>query len=429
VPARLLLLVREVAGRLTSPTTLLLAAVLGYVALQRRGGDVPWQVTLVLVALVFGRTLLSFFYRSSERQSSPARRAALVVPFFNETDEGLRRTFGSVVTQSRLPDALFIVNDGSTIGGAEVERWLPALRRVIPEVEYIVFEENRGKRTALVAAIERTDCDVIITTDSDTTLTRDAITEIMRPFASRTVMAVTGRIGVRNRFRNPLTFLQDVVYGIAFLHGRAALSQTGSVLVCSGALAAYRRSAIEPYLDDFIANPWMFGEDRHLTNYALRHGRVVLQESAVARTDVPEGLHHYLRQQVRWQRGFLQQSMWVLKHFPLGSRIFWMTFANAAVWLFLTTMLPFVLTRGPLFLAHGAAAHLLISWAHLARYVGLRGDGRIVFRVALLLVGPALAFIQTLLLTPVRVYALATFQAKGWGSRVRATPRAAVGLR
>lgn len=409
----------DLGARFTAPSTIGLVAIGGYIALLRGAGDASWQAMIVVVALIFGRTALSLRYKPSTRTSSPVRRAALVVPFYNEDDDGLRRTFGSIVTQTRLPDALFVVNDGSPIGGDEVTRWLPVLRKLIPHVEYIVFAENRGKRSALVAAINATDCDIIITTDSDTTLRRDAIAEILRPFASRNVSAVTGRIGVKNRFRNPLTLLQEVIYGVAFLHGRAALSQMGSVLVCSGALAAYRRRTITPYLEDFMRNPWMFGEDRHLTNYALRHGRVVLQTSAIALTDVPESLRHYLRQQIRWQRGFLQQSVWVLRHFPLRNRVFWMTFSRSAIWLFLTAMVPLlVLGGGAEILVHGLVAHLLVSWAHLARYVG-SSEGSFGLRLGLLVVGPLLAFGQTILLTPVRLYALFTSGAKGWGSRIR----------
>lgn len=411
---------RKLAATLLTPNTVALAAIAGYIILHGSGGD-RWAITALFAAVIFGRTACSLLYKPSTRNASRVRRAALIVPFYNESDEGLRRTFGSIAGQTRLPDEVFIVNDGSPIGADEVERWLPLLRKVIPRVEYIVLAENKGKRSALCAAISQTDCDVIITTDSDTLLRHDAIVEILRPFASRKVAAVTGRIQVRNRFRNGLTLLQEVIYAVAFLHGRAALSRMGSVLVCSGALAAYRRSAIEPYLSDFLRKPWMFGEDRHLTNYALRHGRVVLQESAVAMTDVPERMRHYLRQQTRWQRGFLQQSIWVLQHFPLDNRVFWMTFGNTAIWLFMTTMIPFMLVGGIAggIILHGLIAHLLVSWTHLARYVDHRGDGRLAIRLVLLAVGPLFGFAQTLLMTPVRLYALATFGAKGWGSRIR----------
>lgn len=408
--------------KITGPRAITTAAFVGYLILHTQVGALPWQASIILVTLMFGRTALSLLYKPSTRRTSVVRRAALVLPFFNEDEETLRRTLGSIVAQTRLPDALYIVNDGSPIGGAEIELWLPFLRDLIPHVDYIEFSQNQGKRSALCAAIKRTDCDIVITTDSDTTLQPQAIEELVRPFASRKVTAVTGRIAVRNRVRNPLTLLQDLIYAVAFLNGRAALSQMGSILVCSGALSAYRRTAVAPYMDDFVRNPWMFGEDRHLTNYALKQGRVVMQGSAVARTDVPQGLGHYLKQQTRWQRGFLQQSAWILRHFPIRHRVFWMTFGNLAIWLFLTLMLPLALASGNIggVLLYSVVAHLLVSWSRLSHYVGIRGEGRFWTRLAFFLIGPLVSFAQTLLLTPVRLYGLLTFNAKGWGSRVRA---------
>jgi hyaluronan synthase len=408
---------------LLGPRIFVIALIAGYVVLHRAtAGELAWQITLGLTVLLFGRTVISLLHRPSVKNPSRVNKVALVVPFYNESDEGLRTTFASILSQTRLPDVLYIINDGSSTGSAEVMLWLPTLRARIKTVEYFDVLNNRGKRSALAAAFKSTDCDIVVTSDSDTTLDQNAITEIIRPFASRKVTAATGRIGVRNRSRNPLTFLQDVVYGIAFLHGRAALSQMGSVLVCSGALSAYRRSVIEPHLDDFVLRPWMFGEDRHLTNYALRHGRVVLQDSAIARTDVPANLRHYLRQQTRWQRGFLQNSVWALQKLPLNHRVFWMTFGNSTVWLLFTLLMPFALVSGiaGTVLFHGFLAHMLLSWAHLARYIRMRGQGRFWIHLSLLIVGPFLGFIQTVLLTPVRLYALGTFRAKGWGSRIRA---------
>ena len=399
-----------------------LSIAVGYLILYRSTArDPSWLVLILIMAILFGRTLVSFLHVPTKRRSLGKLQVTLVMPFYDEGDETLRGTFASIITQVRLPDALYIINDGSRVGGAEVERWLPAFRSRIKMVKYIEFDRNHGKRAALAEAIRMTDSDIIVTTDSDTTMHPHAIHEIVRPFGNPRVAAATGRVTVRNRNKNLLTRLQDVIYVAAFFNSRASLSTIGSVLVCSGAIGAYRRDVISPYLEDFLSNQWMFGEDRHLTSYALRHGRVVLQESAIARTNAPEHIGHYLRQQTRWQRGFLQNSIWILKHFPLGNKVFWMTFGKVAASLALTVLMPLALAQN-LFgtvLVHGAIIYALVSWSHLTRYLEVRGEGTLPTRLLFFLVAPLLSLVQMLLLAPVRIYALLTFGAKGWGSRIR----------
>ncbi len=106
-----------------------------------------------------------------------------------------------------------------------------------------------------------------------------------------------------------------------------------------------------------------------------------------------------------------------------------MTFWNSTLWLLFTLLMPVALVAGiaETILLHAFIAHTLVSWAHMVRYVHLRSKKRMLIRLALLLVGPMVGFVQTMLLVPVRLYALATPGAKGWGSRVRGqlSPRTA----
>ena len=82
-----------------------------------------------------------------------------------------------------------------------------------------------------------------------------------------------------------LTRLIDLRYVSAFLAKRAAYSFFGAVLCCCGSLAFYRADIVRANLDDFLDQRFLgrvatYGDDRRLTNYALRGGRVVLCPTA-----------------------------------------------------------------------------------------------------------------------------------------------------
>ncbi|MCX4706991.1 hypothetical protein OG252_00200 [Streptomyces sp. NBC_01352] len=63
----------------------------------------------------------------------------------------------------------------------------------------------------------------------------------------------------------------------------------------------------------FLGRLSTFGDDRHTTNYCLLTGKAVLQANAVAWTLVPENVRHYLRQQVRWNKSFFRESLWIIR--------------------------------------------------------------------------------------------------------------------
>src|SRR5262249_45363353 len=142
--------------------------------------------------------------------------------------------------------------------------------------------ENVGKRDALATGFRAdTDADIFLCVDSDTVLDRDAIAAGLRPFTDERTTGVAGFVSAQNWSRNVLTRLIDLRYVAAFLAERAAYSFFGAVLCCCGSLAFYRADVVRANLDDFVDQRFLgrvatYGDDRRLTNYALRSGRVVL---------------------------------------------------------------------------------------------------------------------------------------------------------
>jgi cellulose synthase/poly-beta-1,6-N-acetylglucosamine synthase-like glycosyltransferase len=92
----------------------------------------------------------------------------------------------------------------------------------------------------------------------------------------------------------------------------------GFVGCCSGCLAAYRRDLMDAIIDDFVNQTFMgekctYSEDRHLTNLVLKNGyKVVFQPEAISYTNTPHTLRGFLRQQLRWRRGYIRESTYTL---------------------------------------------------------------------------------------------------------------------
>lgn len=369
--------------------------------------------------------------RGRWRTLPPPLRVCIVMPVHNEDPAFAAAAVASMLAQTRRPDRIHVIDDGSTDGGAAadaVEVVLAASHGVAWHVTRLT--DNVGKRDALAVGFRAaSDAQVFVCVDSDTVLNHDALAEGLRPFADPRVAAVAGFVTAWNWRRNLLTRLIDLRYVSAFLAERAAYSYFGAVLCCCGSLSLYRAEVIRANLDDFVAQRFLgqhatFGDDRRLTNYALRAGRVVLQETSIAHTIVPEHLGHYLRQQIRWNKSFIRESAWVLGTFPLTHAAFWLTLAEVMSWTVIGTLLfaslllaPFILDLDRFTLV--ATVIALAAYARNTAYLsatprtGIRPHEQLLVFV----LAPLYAALHIGLLVPLRLWSLLTLRHTRWGTR------------
>ncbi|MHA7134372.1 glycosyltransferase [Oerskovia turbata] len=360
-----------------------------------------------------------------------ALRVGVAVPSFNEDPVLLSRTLRSLFEQSRRPQSIVVVDDGSTDlrAAAEAERWAPRFADVGVAMRVVRFGENQGKRKGLIAAFDaQPDTDVLLGVDSDTVLDPDAIAEGLAPMLDPRVMASTGLVLPLNHDANVLTRLLDVRYANGFLFERAAYSSLGSVLCACGSLAFYRATVVRKYREDFLTQtflgrPAVFGDDRRMTNYALMEGRSVFQSTAVAFTAVPERMGHYVRQQVRWNKSFFRESLWALLNQPSGRPAFWLTAIELGTWFTFTCALVVALVVNPiltgtLLIGPYLVYTALLAYARSTRYfevTGLRKSRReVLYGFAL---APLYGLLHIGLLVWLRLYALATVRSGDWGTR------------
>lgn len=391
-----------------------LVAAAGFVAL---GLLRPPTIFTVVAAVL----LVGHFVMAGARPVPPAglagltaRRVTVIVPAYNEQPDMLIRAIKSVLSQD-LPARVVVVDDGS---GQFPSREVGALG-----VALIGHPLNRGKREAIASAV-RWDAvaDIYVTVDSDTVMAPGALKALVAEVGGD-VKAATGAVYAANRATNLLTRAQDLIYSVAFLLARQAQSRLGSVVVCSGALAAYDGSMVRDHLDDFLAQRSAVGEDRRLTSYALRNGKVRFTRQAVAYTIVPEKLSHWVRQQVRWARSWARESFLGLGEQRLGGPGWTMMAADIAVHALFTAGLV-----GSLVVGHRQAGSLISGYLMVALilgpvrsvyYVTERTDLPLQERLLGLVSASLFAVLYTAIGLPARLYGAATAFRSTWGTRQR----------
>ena len=381
-------------------------------------------------ALLSVKLIGSVLYRPVLGPALVGHRVAVIASFYNEDPRAFVHCLDSILAQTRLPDEIWVIDDGSR--DEFCFRLALDTFRGHPEAVVRRLEVNGGKRHAQGIAFEATACDIVVTVDSDTVLHCDAIAEGLRPFADPRVSGVAANVRALNHRRNLLTRLIDLRYANAFLFDRAAYSTVGSVVCCCGSLSFFRTNVVRRHLDDFLHQSFLgvevqYGDDRRLTQYALMHGKVRLQDTALAYTLVPETLGHYRRQQLRWNKSFFRESLWAIRRFGPRRWPFWISLVELSIWLTFTASLLIGLYLRPLltgatvpwsFVAFG----VILAYARNVRYFGRPGVSA-ASQLATFVCAPLYTVLHVVLLTPLRVWALLTLRKTGWGTRSRVEVR------
>lgn len=401
-----------------------------------------WGVTFLLL---LAQTLM--YHAERVRRPSPrARRqldalhAAILMPVFNEDPGYLCLGLESLLAQTRRPDSVHVVDDGSgerdedgnitrVIDYADVRDWWMQAAAEAGIATTWERQPNAGKRHAQAAAVRASaGADLYVTVDSDSCLAPNAVEEILLPFAKQKIQSVAGIVLATNHRANLLTRLTDLWFTTGQLTDRSALSAMGSVLVNSGPLAAYRAAVIRDNLDSylnetFMGRPVMFSDDSLLTLYALLRGKTVQQPSAIVFTALPERVSHWSRMYLRWMRGSTIRSLWRLRYLPVTGYAYWAHLIRWFTVALSTTVLGWLLIVEPVKYGDRPPASfllvpVLIGWAQALRYLGvIRSDERIRSRAVTWLLMPVAVLASWTVLRAMRWYGMATCARTGWGTR------------
>jgi hyaluronan synthase len=272
---------------------------------------------IILIYLWYRFANLSYDdFRQKLFEANLYSEVTVIIPCYNEDPLLLERSVESV----QMCDGkkrIIIVDDGSVNG---VWNKITEIKNKYDNVEIHRFEKNMGKRQALYWAFQRVNTEFIVTIDSDTLLEKRAISYLIAPLVDKNVGATTGNIILLNEKRNILTRIIAGMYLCGLNNYKKSQSVLGNVICCSGCLSAYKTKLIKMIAEDFVNQQFMgkiakHSEDRHLTNLLLREGfKIKYVEKAVCYTETPSTLGGFLRQQQRWKRGFVRETIYLLSH-------------------------------------------------------------------------------------------------------------------
>lgn len=266
--------------------------------------------SLAVALYIITRAVFSAFYRIPEdRGHRPS--VSVVIAVKNEQDsiaETVRCCFRSDYPAELME--VLVIDDGSTD-----ETWarLRELEAEYARLRLFRFPRNLGKRHAMALGAQEATGEVLVYVDSDSFVERRGIYNLVQPFADRQVGAVAGHIQVTVNPSWILSKMERVRYFVSHRIIKASESLFESVTCCSGAFSAYRRSEVLKVLDawlhqKFLGTQCTFGDDRSLTNFILRHNKVVFHHGAVAWTGAPETWSKFFRQQLRWKKSWTRET-------------------------------------------------------------------------------------------------------------------------
>jgi len=275
---------------------------------------------IILIAYVWYVFILMYVgERQSKGQISHkynGESIAVLMPVYNEQPKLFLAALYSII-KCDGNKTIFVLDDGSTNKFNQT-----ALQAICNRdgVELVCFPKNRGKRHVLHDGVKllKRRFDFVVTIDSDTVLDKKALVNIVSAFSDTKVGAASGNVLSINEYQNWLTKMQSAYYWIALDICKAAQSTLGIVACCSGCLSAYRGDIMDDVIDEyanqvFLGEECNHSEDRHLTNLVLRGGyKVKYVSSAISYTYTPTTVRGFLKQQMRWRRGFLQESTFLL---------------------------------------------------------------------------------------------------------------------
>ena len=280
--------------------------------------------TVGVISIVYDFAQLSFvavqarkLFKVAPRVETPPLSLTVIVAAYNEA-RALPATLESLLSQTSPADQILIADDGSHDDTPAVLAARYGLTPEAPTQGTLTWLKlpHRGKARTLNAALEATRGEIVLTVDADTLLDRDALAEIRRAFADPALIVGGGVLEPRCKggaMGAVLQTFQRYEYVRNFL-GRFAWSEMDSLLLISGAFAAFRTQAVRE-VGGF--DPQSLVEDYELIHRlhraaidAGREAKVKIIGSAFATTDAPASVTAFLRQRRRWFAGFLQTQYW-----------------------------------------------------------------------------------------------------------------------
>jgi hyaluronan synthase len=343
--------------------------------------------------------------KSANSITTEVPNISVVIPYYNESNDNLQKTIDSIDAQEGVNTEIILISDGNK-KSAKVQ--------IKSSFQHVILRKNKGKRNALHVGSKRCKYDYVAVIDSDTILEKNALSEIYNCLIEQNAGAVCGTIELKNENQNILTRMIGAMYWFAFQMERASQSYFGAQTICSGALSLYKTDVFKQGCKSLLLQhvgsvKCVAGDDKHLTTQTQLQGfKTSWCPTAIAYTDTPFTLKSFAKQQIRWARSFVLESMWIIRRHSKFTNIFkFFVFKN----IFKFVYMMFVLL-GIIFVF----LHLNIFFIGLIILKALI-IGYFSKSFSKLLSTFVLAIIGYLILSPILIWAAITYRKSGWLTR------------
>ncbi len=249
-----------------------------------------------------------FFWIRRERTEAPKLEepfpfVSVVIAAFNEA-LAIGQTLDGLLKLNYPAFEVIVVDDGSSDGTSDIVReYISQDPNTVSPIRLVLKETNEGKAMALNDAIPVCRGEILLLIDADIIVNPDVLKHMIPHFRSGRVAAVTGNPRVGNR-HGLLKRLQSIEFASIISMQRRAQRIWGRVMTVSGAIVAFRRSAV---LDVGLFTPSMATEDIDMTwRLQMRFWDVRYEPNAIAWMQVPPNLSELWKQRRRWARGLAQ---------------------------------------------------------------------------------------------------------------------------
>jgi len=253
-------------------------------------------------ALIVGLLALAEKFRPAAPEHPDYQPSVTVlIPAYNE-ESVIVDTVRAALASAYPKLEVLVVDDGSADRTAELVRKNfgrdPRVR--------LLTQENHGKPAALNHGLAVATGEIIVSIDADTIVDAEAIPRLVRHFADPNVGAVAGNVKVINR-NSWITRWQALEYITSQNLEKRAFDLLNCIPVVPGAAGAWRAELLREsggFSGDTVA------EDTDLTLTIRRNGwKILYDEEAIGRTEVPDTVEALIRQRFRWTFGTLQ-AVW-----------------------------------------------------------------------------------------------------------------------
>jgi cellulose synthase/poly-beta-1,6-N-acetylglucosamine synthase-like glycosyltransferase len=226
-------------------------------------------------------------------------KISILIPAHNE-EKAIKNCLDSCLNQSRMPDEILVVNDGSTDKTAKI---LASFKNKIRKIS--IREATGNKSFAQEIGLPHITGDVFICTDADTILDKNFVEVIEKEFSNPETTAVAGY--VKSLKHNWLTACRALDYAIGQNIYKLAQSYINFLFVVPGSASAYRTRLFKKHITfdhDTVT------EDLDFTYKFNKKGlRIKYNREAIVYTQDPPTIESYINQMRRWFGGGWQNLM------------------------------------------------------------------------------------------------------------------------